>query len=290
MNMTAHTQRIKAELKSAGLGPLGQNNSESRHLSELIHQDEHIKGVLYGKCSGGMAMLIATDKRIIFFDKKPLFSTIDQLTYDVVSGFNVIKQGISSGIVLHTRVGDYALRYVNSNSVKIFKRYIESHILEKPTIFNQGSPTAPQDATFKEPGISEDATAFLHANELATLSSVDRTGNVNGAVVYYYAPTDNKVYVLTKIDTQKARNVYAHPQVSLTIYNADELQTLQLQGTAEVETDLQMRKTVFANIAQPRHYGDDKRLPPVVQLKGQDFIVLRITITSSKFTKFKELP
>lgn len=290
MVQSAHSQRIRKELRAAGLGTIGQHNTESRHLSELIHDEEHIKGVVYGKYIDGMAMLIATDKRVIFFDKKPLFSTVDELTYDVVSGVNVIKQGLSSGVVLHTRVGDYALRYVNSNSVRIFKQYLESHILEQPTKAEQIKEAPKDEVSFKDPNLMSEATAFLRENELAILSSVDRTGIVHGAVVYYYAPDDGNVYVLTKTTTQKARNVYAHPQVALTIYDADKLQTLQIQGKAEVETDLAMRKTVFKNIAKLRKYGDDERLPPVVQLEGQDFIVIRVSIASSKFTNFKELP
>lgn len=289
MKELAHQQRIAQELKTAGIGAVGQHNSESRHLSELIHIDEHIEGVVYGKYSGGSAMLIATDKRIIFFDRKPLFSTVDELTYDVVSGINVIRQGLFSGLVLHTRVGDYALRYVSPKSAKTFKRYLESHLLEHPTRASEQNPAIPpKKGAFKAPGLVTEATAFLHANELATLSTVDRTGNVTGAVVYYYAPHDNVVYVLTKLTSQKTRNVYAHPQVALTIYDVDKLQTLQLQGRVEVETDMAMRKTVFAHIAKQRKYGDEMRLPPVTQMKGQDFVVLRIDITSSKFSDFKK--
>lgn len=280
-----HQVRVKDELKAAGIGALAQRKPESRHLSELIHKDEHIMGAVYGQYGDGSAMLIATDKRVIFFDKKPMYRTVDELTYDVVSGINVIRQGFFSGVVLHTRVGDYALRYVNPKSAAIFEKYLETHLLEHPT-----RTAEPQTAgqAYKQ-SLDSKALSFLQANDLATLSSVDRTGNVNGAVVYYYVPDDSKVYVLTKLTTQKARNVYAHPQVALTIYSLEKLQTLQLQGVAEIETDLQMRKDVFANIVRLRQYGEDRRLPPVVQLKDQDFIVLRVRVTSSKFTDFKKL-
>ncbi len=66
-----HTNRIKQELKDAGLTSYGLLNSESRYLPQLIHEDEHIGGVVYGKHKNGLAMLVATDRRVIFLDKKP---------------------------------------------------------------------------------------------------------------------------------------------------------------------------------------------------------------------------
>lgn len=285
MALTSHKLRIKDELKAVGVSSVALHKSEGKHLNELIHDDEHIMGAVHGQYDDGSAMLIATDKRLIFYDKKPLFQTVDELTYDIISGINVIRQGLFSGIVLHTRLGDYALRYVNPKSATIFKKYLETHVLEHPTSTNQIQPTIGDDVGV----LSATALAFLKSNELATLSTLDRTGNVNGAVVYYYAPDNSHIYILTKLTTQKARNVYTHPKVGLTIYDADKLQTLQIQGTVEIETDLQMRKTVFANIAKPRQHGEDKRLPPVVQLKGQDFIVLRIKVSSGKFTDFKKI-
>jgi hypothetical protein len=42
---------------------------------------------IYGQISGGIsAMLIATDHRIIYLDKQPLFTIIDELNYDIFSG------------------------------------------------------------------------------------------------------------------------------------------------------------------------------------------------------------
>jgi uncharacterized pyridoxamine 5'-phosphate oxidase family protein len=285
MSHSSHEQRVKRELKAVGLSVLAQHKSEGRHVAELIHDDEHIKGAIYGQYDDGSAMLVATDKRVIFFDKKPLFRTVDELTYDVISGVRVIKQGLFSGVVLHTRVGDYALRYVNPKSIIFFKKYLQSHLLEHPTRTHKSTTGSQQKIE-----LDADGLAFLKNNELATLSSLDRTGNVNGAVVYYYVHNDGSIYILTKLATQKARNVYAHPKVALTIYDAEKLQTLQLEGIVELETNLQMRKFVFEKIAKPRQYGEEKRLPPVVQLMGQDFIVLRVSPTTAKFTDFKKLP
>lgn len=283
-----HAERIKQELLAAGVTKYGFLKNEARHLHEVIHIDEHIQGVAYGRYNVGSAMLVATDKRVLFFDKKPLFRTVDEITYDVISGINVSKQGPISNIVLHTRIGDYSLRYTNYSSAVKFRHYIEARRLEVPVLAAPHINTQDSQTSTSPSPLSEKEVEFLHANELATLSTIDRTGNVHGAIVYYYTPGDGSIYILSKTSTQKARNLMTHHQVALTIFNEPELKTLQLQAIADIVTDKQLQRLVFDNIVKPRQYGKDRRLPPVVQLKSSNFIVLRLTVTSSKFTAFKE--
>ncbi|CAN5431103.1 hypothetical protein BH10PAT3_BH10PAT3_0630 [soil metagenome] len=116
-----HTLRIIEELKAVGVTHHGLAKSESRELPLILHDDEHVGGVIYGQIGGGIsAMLIATDHRVIFLDKQPLFTTIDELTYDVVSGVKSSSAGPFTSVVLHTRITDYSFRYVNSNCSRIF--------------------------------------------------------------------------------------------------------------------------------------------------------------------------
>ena len=94
--------------------------SESRYLPHIIHDDEHIMGVVYGQYSGGSAMLIATDHRVIFLDRKPLFTTMDELTYDVVSGIKLDRSGLFVSVVLHTKIANYTIRYANAKCANKF--------------------------------------------------------------------------------------------------------------------------------------------------------------------------
>ncbi len=275
----AHTQRVIEELKTVGVTRHGLAKSETRELPRILHEDEHIGGVIYGQIGGGIsAMLIATDHRVIFLDKQPLFTTTDELTYDVVSGVKSSTAGPFTSVVLHTRITNYTFRYVNSNCAKIFIKYIESRRLEKGT-YDQASGRYEQEAslpTFQNI-TDKKAAKFLKEHDLAVLSTVDRTGNVHGAVVYYSVDQNNLIYILTKSDTGKGRNVYAHSQVALTIHEPGTLQTLQIQGTAEVETDQRVKDSVFARMVKPRTYKDKTLLPPVTKLQEGSFMVIRIS-------------
>ncbi len=123
-------KRIQAELRAVGVGVVGIRTPEAKELAKMLHPDEHIGGVVYGRYSGGLAWLIATDRRVIFMDKKPMFATTDELTYDAVSGVKNMKVSIFDSVILHTRIGDYNIRSVNSKSANIFVKYIEHRCLE----------------------------------------------------------------------------------------------------------------------------------------------------------------
>lgn len=104
---------------------------ESRYLHHVIHNGEHIMGVVYGQNDEGFVMLIATDMRVIYLDKKPLFLKQDELTYDVVSGVKLSTLGMANKLTLHTRIKDYVLRTYNNRCAQGFVTYIETRRLER---------------------------------------------------------------------------------------------------------------------------------------------------------------
>lgn len=137
MATTPLVQRIKQELRTAGATSLGLIKFTSKYLPAVLHPDEHIKGAVYGRYSEGNGplrwvegMLVATDKRVLFIDHKPGFSNVDEFTYDVVSGVQKVYAWPFSSITLHTRLGDYTLRFANAKCIDIFVQYIEERRLE----------------------------------------------------------------------------------------------------------------------------------------------------------------
>lgn len=290
MNHSDFQIRVKEELKRAGITKYGLLKSESRYLPKIMHEDEHIGGVVYGQYGGGSAMLIATDHRVIFLDRKPLFTTTDELTYDIVSGVKHDSAGILNTVVLHTRIADYTIRYANGKCANQFVKYIESRRLERDySKRNSDQQDALPGVVQPVPFLDNASLIFLKEHDLAVLSSVDRTGNVYGAAVYYLVDQLNHVYILTKQGTAKARNILAHNQVALTIFEPSTAKTLNIQGIAEFETNQKKKDYVFSEIVKPRLYDGEMRPPPVIHLKEGAFTVLRITPVSSKYTDYKQL-
>lgn len=284
----AHSKRIQTELKKAGVTKYGLLKIESRHLPEIIHDDEHIHGVVYGRHESGSAMLVATDKRVLFLDHKPLFRLTDEISYEMVGGVRYNRQGRFAAVVLHTRVGDYSIRFVNITCASLFVKFIEARSVEHseeetiPKLANKSINT--KESTVSLPS---EVKVFLASHNLATLSSISREGNVHGAAVYYVIDKNDYIYVVTKSQTQKAQNIIAHNQVALTIFDTQTMQTLQLSGLAHVEHDPVITEDVYRRILHPRLSGKDITTPPILHVPAGEYMVIVIKPSTYNFSDFK---
>ena len=291
----AHISRIKAELAKAGATKYGLLKTESRYMPSILHQNEHIGGVVYGQYEGGSGMLVATDMRVIFLDRKPLFMTMDELTYDVVSGVRFSSASLINTVTLHTRISDYTMRYVNTKCARQFVEYIEKMRLEKSSkSAAQRLGTHDQGAKIqgRSPlavnvfGVRE--SDFLFTHELGVLTTLEREGGIHGTPVYYVFES-GRIFCITKQDTKKSRNIALNGNVGFTVFDADAAQTLHMQCWAEIETDQEIKDFVHESIVRTRKYGEETRLPPVAFLKHGAFRVLKLTVQKAEFTDYTEL-
>jgi general stress protein 26 len=188
-------------------------------------------------------------------------------------------------------MGNYTIRYANSKSVQQFKQHLEHARLEgspRPDT-RRTSPiaqTPPKNPLTKI--LNAQAIGFLKTHSIGVLSTIDRSNQLHGSVVYYiYKPEHNKLYILTKSQTEKAHNILATHQIAFTIFDEPALQTLQLQGTAEIESDSEIKQEVFTSINRLRDYGGEKHHPPVTKLIDGHFIVFSIAPLKGTFSDFK---
>jgi nitroimidazol reductase NimA-like FMN-containing flavoprotein (pyridoxamine 5'-phosphate oxidase superfamily) len=130
------------------------------------------------------------------------------------------------------------------------------------------------------------ALEFLRQHDIAVLSTSNRAGQVHGAAVHYVVTTNGAVYILTKGGTQKAHNMLATHRAALTVYDDARLQTVQLQGRAEIESRQEVKDRVFEALARPRQYDGERHLPPVTELHEGAFTAFRIKPETVRFIDF----
>lgn len=126
----SHKQRIIDELKALGVSRFGMMRAAIRSLPGLLHHGEHINGIVYGQHKDGSAILVATDRRLLFVEKKLFYQRADDLSYDVVSGVNYGQVSLVATITLHTRTGDFTIRTLNLKCAKKFVDFIEARCLD----------------------------------------------------------------------------------------------------------------------------------------------------------------
>ncbi len=286
MNDQSHKDRIRQELKEAGATHYALMRAESRYLAQIIHLDEHIGGVVYGRIEGEFSMLVATNKRVLFLQKMALYTTTDELTYDVVSGVKSNDVGLFSSVTLHTRINDYAIRFANTKCVHRFVNYIESRRVEN----NQNEAKA-QTITASGLELNDrkdiDGMNFIKGNSLGVLSTINRTGVINGAAVYYVVDGNDYIYILTRSESAKARGVMSHGQVAFTVHEAGTMKVAQIQGMAEIEQDQTTKAWVFDQIVRPKTIRGETHLPPVTKLESSgSYIIIKITPTNIRYNNY----
>lgn len=141
-----HRYRVREQLILCGLSKSGLRSAESRYLPKIIYPNESIGGVVYGYNAEGLAMLVATDQRVIYLDVKPMFTNEDEVNYFVVSGVQVSHAGMTTQITLHTRVRDFIFKTFNQKSANIFAQFIEAKFIQA----NNQSQTAVGDVGMGE--------------------------------------------------------------------------------------------------------------------------------------------
>ncbi len=129
-SVQAAKENIARQLRLLGASRLALNSMEAKHLHKIIHPNEHIEGMVYGRTDDGFAMLLATDKRALYLDRKPFFTVMDEITYHVVSGVSHGRVGFISTVTLHTKVKDYAIRTIKERCARQFVSTIESRCIE----------------------------------------------------------------------------------------------------------------------------------------------------------------
>jgi len=127
-----HEERIREELRAAGVSKFGLHKFTSHYIPYVIGNKEHIKAVVFGRQKevegffgvvGGA--LVATDTRIVYIDHRPGYTTMDEISYDVVSGVNVTQAGPYASLILYTKIGNYHLSFAKPYCTLRFARYIE---------------------------------------------------------------------------------------------------------------------------------------------------------------------
>lgn len=67
---------------------------------------------------------------MLFIDHRPGYTTMDEVSYDVVSGVNVSTTLFYASVTLFTKVANYRLSFASKQCVQRFADYVESRKLD----------------------------------------------------------------------------------------------------------------------------------------------------------------
>lgn len=92
-----------------------------KELANIINEGEAIRHCVYGAYQGGHALLVATDRRILLIDKRPLFLNIEDIRYEMLSEVYFAGRLLNAKVRMHT--GNKVLEFTAIADARLRKLY-----------------------------------------------------------------------------------------------------------------------------------------------------------------------
>jgi hypothetical protein len=95
-------EHVRTALKRVGMYNRFFGQAEIRELCHILMPNEKIIGAVNGRYEGGLAMLVATDRRLLLIDKKMMFLNLEDIRYDMISQVEYSARLIDATTTVHT--------------------------------------------------------------------------------------------------------------------------------------------------------------------------------------------
>lgn len=132
----------------------------------------------------------------------------------------------------------------------------------------------------------EEIIHYIRHNPIMVLSTINSRGMPQGAAIYAYAPAADKIYFVTKTETEKYQNLIHNPNVSLTSYDGQHNSTLQAEGTARIVDNAQLIGMVMQKMTRIYAKSADW-LPPIAKISAGPYQVIEVTLHRTRLGNFQ---
>ncbi len=111
---------VENQLKNIKFGSGRVNRAEVKELQHILLEDEIIYECVNGFYEGGVALLVATDIRVLLIDKKPMgFLNVDDLRFDNISDIDYSHRAF--GAKINVNCGMKSLQFKSYNQQRLRK-------------------------------------------------------------------------------------------------------------------------------------------------------------------------
>lgn len=123
-------QEIDRQLKAIGVKSGWWGRAEIKELEHIIEPGETIMYCINGYYQNGFAMLCITDHRVLLIDKKPLYLTVEDVNYDMISEVDFDGRLIDSSVNIHTISKNMKFTCWSGPILRKATAYLQRRILE----------------------------------------------------------------------------------------------------------------------------------------------------------------
>lgn len=123
-------REVERQLKHVGYNFRFWWRAERRELCNVLTPDEKIQHCANGQYEGGLALLCVTDQRVLLIDRKPLYLTLEDIRFDMVTEVDYRHRLLNAAI--HITTPNRTMIFVGWNHAEMRRllTYTQRRIME----------------------------------------------------------------------------------------------------------------------------------------------------------------
>lgn len=123
-------EEVEWQLKQIGANFRFWGRSEVVELQHILIPGEQIQVCINGRYEGGFALLCATDQRLLLVDKKPMYLTLEDVRYDMVSEVDFSHRMVDATIHVCTPTKTLRFTALRKTDLRKMTGYLQHRVLE----------------------------------------------------------------------------------------------------------------------------------------------------------------
>jgi Bacterial PH domain len=123
-------QEVESRLAKAGLQNRYWGRAEVRELTNIILPDEAVFHAVNGRYEGGTALLVATDRRLLLIDKKPMMLNLQDVRYDSVAEVDYFARLLDATVAIRTMNKMLKFTSMRQNALRRLTSAVQEAVME----------------------------------------------------------------------------------------------------------------------------------------------------------------
>ena len=121
----ANTLEVRKQLHSAGFRNRRWGWSAIHQLPMILEDGEKIERAVSGSYDDGYAVILATNRRVLFLDKKPFSFRAEDIRYEMVSEVEHYLGPVMAKLRIHCLSKSFEVKSIHHGNVQAFAIYVD---------------------------------------------------------------------------------------------------------------------------------------------------------------------
>jgi len=135
---------VEAQLQRVGCNYRFWGRPEIKELRNILVPEETIAQAVNGRYENGFAMLCVTDHRMLLIDKKPMFLTLEDVRFDMISEMDYSAQLLAGTLRIRTPNRQLVFTSWNQTGLRTVLNYTQARVTYMRQHFMQQQFQQPQ--------------------------------------------------------------------------------------------------------------------------------------------------